>query len=150
LSAAHQLLDDAVPYHQAALQANPRNPIYRRYFRNNLLAQTWVCAAQRDLAGSFAAAKKRCDLGWDPPDDAYDAACALAVCIPIAATKDQLDETKRQDAIQFFGDKAMAMLRDAVTKGYKDIDHLRKDDDLKALHERRDYQKLVQELEAKP
>jgi serine/threonine-protein kinase len=149
-SAAHQRLDEAVPYHQAALQANPLNPIYRQFFRNNLLAQTSVCAAEGDLAGSFAAAKKRCDLGWDPPDDAYDAACALAVCIPIAATKDQLDETKRQDAIQFFGDKAMAMLHDAVTKGYKDIDLLRKDDDLKALRQRRDYQKLVQELEAKP
>jgi hypothetical protein len=34
-----------------------------------------------------------------------------------------------------------------VAKGYKEIDHLKKDDDLKALRERDDYKKLLMEHE---
>src|SRR5262249_10838463 len=50
---------------------------------------------------------------------------------------------------QFYTDEAMTMLRDAIAKGYKDIEHLKKDDDLKPLREREDYKKLVKELEEK-
>ncbi len=51
--------------------------------------------------------------------------------------------------MEFYAAEAMKMLRDAVAKGYKDIDHLKKDDDLKALLEREDFRKLVKELEEK-
>ncbi len=43
----------------------------------------------------------------------------------------------------------MAWLKQAVAKGYKDIEHLKKDDDLKALRQREDFQKLLAELEEK-
>ncbi len=41
------------------------------------------------------------------------------------------------------------LLSQAIAKGYKDIDHLKKADDLKPLRERADYQKLLKELEEK-
>src|SRR5207244_2314385 len=31
-------LEESLPHHQAALEANPRNPDYRRFYRNHLLA----------------------------------------------------------------------------------------------------------------
>jgi hypothetical protein len=43
--------------------------------------------------------------------------------------------------------RSVELLRQAVAKGYKDIDHLKKDDDLKALRGREDYKKLLKELE---
>jgi tetratricopeptide (TPR) repeat protein len=46
--------------------------------------------------------------------------------------------------------RAMALLRQAVAKGFKDSEHLKKDDDLKALRGRDDFKKLLAELEAKP
>ena len=88
------------------------------------------------------------DLGWDPPDDAYDAACALALCIPIVEKDEKASKEDRAKQLQFYGDQAMAMLRDAVAKGYKDAAHMKKDTDLDPVRSREDFKKLVAELEA--
>ncbi len=71
----------------------------------------------------------------------YDLACVCALAS--AAAK---GDAKFQDQ---YATRAVELLRQAVAKGYKDIDHLKKDDDLKALREREDFQKLVKELEVK-
>ena len=39
--------------------------------------------------------------------------------------------------------------RDGVSKGYKDVAHMRKDTDLDPLRQRDDFHKLVAELEGK-
>jgi hypothetical protein len=41
------------------------------------------------------------------------------------------------------------MLLSAVAKGYKDIEHMKKNKDLDLLREREDFQKMVADLEAK-
>ena len=51
--------------------------------------------------------------------------------------------------MRFYADQAMAMLRDAVAKGYKDVVHMKKDTDLDPLRQREDFKKLVAELETK-
>ena len=43
----------------------------------------------------------------------------------------------------------MKLLRDAVSKGYKDVAHMKKDTDLDPLRQRDDFRKLVAELEGK-
>src|SRR5262249_35748711 len=89
------------------------------------------------------------DLGWDAPADAYDAACWLSRCVPIVAKHDKLDAAQRNEAAQFYGDAAMRLLRDAVSKGYKDVPHMKKDTDLDPLRRRDDFRKLVADLEGK-
>jgi hypothetical protein len=89
------------------------------------------------------------DLGWDAPADAYSAACALSQCVPIVAKHDKLDDQQRKEAAQFYGDAAMKLLREAVSKGYKDVAHMKKDTDLDPLRQREDFQKLIAELEGK-
>ena len=44
---------------------------------------------------------------------------------------------------------AMRQLREAVSKGYKDVAHMKQDTDLDALRQREDFQKLIAELEGK-
>jgi hypothetical protein len=44
---------------------------------------------------------------------------------------------------------AAGLLRDAVTKGWKNADHMKKDSDLDSLRKRDDFQKLLAELEKK-
>ena len=95
------------------------------------------------------AAEKLRDLGWDPPGELYNAACCMSLCIPIVEKDDQLDASKRQAAVQFYGDQAMKMLRDAVAKGFKDADHMKKDPFLAPLRQRDDFKKLLAELEGK-
>src|SRR5205814_4950145 len=47
-AAARQRVDEALPYHQAALQVNPRHPDYRSCYRNNLVELAQRCAGQGD------------------------------------------------------------------------------------------------------
>ncbi len=146
-AAARQWVDEALPYCQTALQANPQQRDYRWYYRNNLVELTQSCAGQGDRPAALAAATKRRDLGWDPATDAYEAACMLARCVPIVEKTDTLDATKRQAEMQFYADQAIAMLRDAVIKGYKNIEHMKKDKDLDPLRGREDFEKLMAELQ---
>ena len=65
------------------------------------------------------------------------------------AKHDKLGDKQRKEAAQFYGDAALKLLRDAVSKGYKDVPHMKKDPDLDPLRQREDFQKLVAELEGK-
>jgi hypothetical protein len=153
--AAKAYLDEARPHHEAALTANPRHPDYRPDYYICLLSLIQAHAGLLDQAAAVQAAEQLRDLGWDPPTDTYNAACALALCIPIVAsdpkqevsTEAGLDKAKRQAAVQFYGDAAMKMLQTAVAKGWKDAAHMKKDTDLDPLRTREDFQTLLRELE---
>src|SRR5207247_1549375 len=80
---ARDRLDEARPHHLSALRMNPRHPDYRMSYRNYLLALARTGAGQGDQTAALEAAAKLRDLGWDPPGNAYDAACALARCVSI-------------------------------------------------------------------
>src|SRR5262249_11152648 len=140
-------LEEAELHHQAALKANPRHPVYRQFYRNNLDELVHANAGLLDQPAAVRAAERIRDFGWDPPGNAYDACCCLMRCIPVVQKDDQLDAGKRQAAVRFYGDQAMAMLRQAVAKGYKDAAHMSKDQDLDALRQRKDFKDLLAELE---
>jgi hypothetical protein len=93
------------------------------------------------------AAEELRDLGWDPAGNAYEAACGLALCIPVVEKDPQADAGRRKQQAQFYGDQALALLRTALAKGYKDAAHMRKDTDLDPLRQRDDFKKLLAELE---
>jgi tetratricopeptide (TPR) repeat protein len=146
---AKRWLVDGQPHHLAALKANPRNPRYRQFYRNHLSVLSAAYAGLLEQAEAVRTAETCRDLGWDAPADAYNAACFLSQCIPIVAQRTKLDEKQRQEAAQFYGDTAMKLLRDAASKGYKDVAHMKIDTDLDPLRPREDFQKLVAELEEK-
>src|SRR5262249_45322449 len=77
-----------------------------------------------------------------PPtaDRLYDAACVFALSAGKAG----------DPAVQErYAARAVALLRDAVAKGYNKVAHLKKDSDLDALRQRADFQQLLADLEAK-
>jgi tetratricopeptide (TPR) repeat protein len=148
-AAAKGLLLEGRPHHLAALRANPRNPIYRRIYRNHLNVLIEVHAGLLEPEDAVRTAETCRDLGWNAPRDTYDAACYLSDCIPIAAGHDKLDDEHRKAAVQFYGDAAMRLLRDAVSKGWKDVAHMKKDTDLDPLRQREDFGKLIADLEGK-
>jgi serine/threonine protein kinase/tetratricopeptide (TPR) repeat protein len=145
---ARALLQQAIPHQQAALRANPLDPASRSLYSDSLSTLTKSCAGQGDQAAAIETAIKLRELGWNPPGDAYNAACALAQCIPIVEKDEKASKEERAKQVLFYGDQAMAMLRDAVAKGYKDAAHMKKDTDLDRLRSREDFKKLVAELEA--
>ena len=108
---------------------------------------TEVHAGLLEQEDAVRTAETHRDLGWNPPADAYDAACFLSRCVPIVAKHDKLDARQRQAAAQFYGDAAMKLLREAVSKGFKDVAHMKKDTALDPLRQREDFRKLVAELD---
>jgi tetratricopeptide (TPR) repeat protein len=148
-SAAKRLLLEGRRHHLAALKANPRNPRYRQFYGNHLVALTTAHAGLLEPEDAVRTAETYRNLGWDAPADAYNAACALSLCIPIVAKHANLDEKQRKEAARFYGDAAMKFLRDAVSKGYGDVAHLKKDTDLDPLRPREDFQKLIAQLQGK-
>jgi tetratricopeptide (TPR) repeat protein len=148
-AAAKRLLLEGRPHHLAALKASPGNPEYRQFYRNHLNVLTAVHAGLLEQQDVVRTAEVCRDLGWNAPADAYDAACGLSLCVPIVAKHDKLDDQQRKAAAQFYGDAAMKMLRHAVSKGYKDAPHMKKDTDLDPLRQREDFKKLIAELGGK-
>jgi tetratricopeptide (TPR) repeat protein/tRNA A-37 threonylcarbamoyl transferase component Bud32 len=149
LAEAKRLLLEGRPHHLAALKASPTSPSYRGFYRRHLGLLTEVHAGLLEPADAVGTAESLRELDWNPLADAYDAACMLSQCIPIVGKHDQLEDTQRKDAVRFYGDAAMKFLREAVSKGWKDAAHMKKDTDLDPLRERDDFQKLVAELDKK-
>lgn len=145
--AAKAYLEEARPHHEAALKANPQHQPYRQLYRDSLGALACANAGLLDRESAVQVAETICNLGWDPPGNAYDAARVLARCIPVAAQRDSLNAAEREEAATFFGDAAMRQLRDAVSKGFKDVAYLKEDTDLAPLLQRGDCRELVAELE---
>src|SRR5262249_9112834 len=137
------------PHHLTALKANPRHPSYRQFYRRHLAVLTAAHAGLLEPEEAVRTAETCRDLGWDAPADAYNAACFLSLCVSIVARHTLLDARRREEAAKLYGDAAMKLLRDAVSKGYKDVAHLKKDTGLEPLRQRDDFQKLVAELEGK-
>src|SRR5262249_1334148 len=97
--AAKAYLEEAGPHHQGALKANSRDPFYRRTYRTYLFALAKVNVRLKDGHAAVRAAEALRDLGWDPPADAYDAACALGRCIPVVP-KDKMEmDAEREKAV---------------------------------------------------
>jgi tetratricopeptide (TPR) repeat protein len=145
-AAARRMLLKGRPHLLAALKANPRHPIYRQHYRNHLMVLTEAHAGLLEREDAVRTAETCRDLGWNASADAYNAACFLSQCAPIVAKHDKLDATQRKEAAQFYGDAAMKLLHDAVSKGYKRVAHMKKDTDPDPLRQRDDFQKLVAEL----
>ncbi|HEX4591734.1 MAG TPA: hypothetical protein VH120_17485, partial [Gemmataceae bacterium] len=104
-----------------------------------------------DQKGAIQVAETIRGLGWgDPPGNAYHATCSLARCIPIVYKDATLDAGQRRAAVQSYGDGAMAMLRQAVAAGYRDIPRLLADADLAPLRNRADYADLLWDLADSP
>jgi serine/threonine protein kinase/tetratricopeptide (TPR) repeat protein len=147
-SDARDLLESAAPHHQIALKSNPRNPTYRHFFMNNRIALVLTSASLGDPIVAAQVAEQLAALGWDPAADAYNAACALSQCVPVVEKDANLSEAKRRELATSYADRALGMLRQAISKGFKDAAHMKKDTDLNPLRSRADFRKLLAELEA--
>ena len=87
------------------------------------------------------------------PDDrmvAYNAACYIACCVPLAERDPNLSADERQKTGDEYGRLAVQQLRAAVQAGYRDVQHIKKDPDLDALRHRQDFRELLAELGAGP
>src|SRR5262249_28966489 len=94
-SRARAFLEQAEPHLRAAREAVPTSPPYRRTFRTNRAALAAALAGLNDPVAAVATAEQLARLGWDPAEDTYQAACALARCAAVTASATALPEAER-------------------------------------------------------
>jgi hypothetical protein len=71
----------------------------------------------------------------------YDAACVFALAAARAGESGLTDR---------YGVRAVALLREAAARGFRDMAHVHKDTDLDALRQQDDFRQLLSELKGQP
>jgi serine/threonine-protein kinase len=93
-----------------------------------------------EVARASADAEELLKAGSLRGDALYDISCLFS----LASAK-----AKEQAQAECYAGRAVTVLRQAVAKGFRDIEHIKKDSDLDPLRLRDDFQKVLRELEAK-
>src|SRR5262249_55732566 len=130
-----------------ALRANPRNTVYRKFYRINRWRLTEALLALEEHTAAAKAAEEFLQAATDSPQDEFTAACLLAGCTRLAEKDQRLPAERRQELAQAYTERAATFLRQAVAKGYKNLEALKKHPDLEPLRSRRDFQALIASLE---
>jgi eukaryotic-like serine/threonine-protein kinase len=99
----------------------------------------------KDAAGCRQTAESWEKLNRTDPDSLYSAACFRSITASVLRAADKSPGANRPADEE--ADRAMAGLKQAITAGFKDVAHLKKDKDLDALRARDDFKKLMAELE---
>ena len=146
---ACRLLDEARLPIELALRANPRHSYFRLIARDHRQTLAQARLGLGEHAAAAAAAEEMLQIAYNPVDDAYNAGCVLAQCVPLADKDAKIPEAKRKELAQSYADRAMALLRQAVAAGYKNAAAMKKDTNLDALRSRDDFKKLLADLETK-
>jgi serine/threonine protein kinase len=144
-----RLLGQAIGYQQAALESCPRHAAYRDNLRKHY---TNLCRALIRVGNHHEAARvgeKPVELFPDAWLEHRRAASVLGACAIRAAKDPTLTEEARKDVARRYADRAMALLRQAVARGYNDAADLRKSGLMQPLRQREDYRRLLAELEQK-
>jgi serine/threonine protein kinase/tetratricopeptide (TPR) repeat protein len=146
--AAVALLDKARTHLQTALKTKPKDRGFRDSYRNYLVVLAQSRVGLGDHTRLATTATDLAGFGFEPAKDSYDAACFLARCVTFANQDTALHEARRKELAQTYTEQALALLRQAVTRGFKDVARVKKDLDLEPLRTREDFRKLLANLEA--
>ena len=80
----------------------------------------------------------------------YNAAGWLCRCLRLADKDARLVDAERKKLARNYAEQALALLRQAVAGGYKDVARMKQDPDLEPLRAREEFRKLLVDLERKP
>jgi tetratricopeptide (TPR) repeat protein len=100
----------------------------------------------KDAAGCRATAEMAEKLNPTDGGCLYTLACVRAVTAAVLRANDQSETAAKAAATE--ADRAMAWLKQSVAAGYTNIENMKNDKDLRALHGREDFQRLLADLEA--
>src|SRR5262249_54305249 len=144
---ARRLLEAAEPHHHAALATEPRNTTYRLFFRNNRWVLAECLVELGDHGATSRAGEQWIKSAVDAKTDNYNAARCLARCVSAAQKDKELTGVQRQELVEKYSERAVALLKQAIVNGFQDVEAMKKDQVLAPLRERADFKKLLADLE---
>jgi tetratricopeptide (TPR) repeat protein len=140
----------ALPITEGLVKEQPKVPRYRAQWissRLNLAGTRASLGEHARATSDTEAVLKEKDL---TPINLYDAVCVYALASAAVRKDEKRTETDRTVLADEYATRAVALLRQAVAKGYRDLNNIKTDSDVDALRSRPDFQKLLEELKAKP
>jgi serine/threonine-protein kinase len=143
-------LEQALPYHRAVFQANPRDPKHRRAIWTNLRTLAITLANLGDYTTAIQRAEELAGLAIDPGEDTYFAGCFLAVGIRHATNDPALDETRRRELTESYARRSVERLRQGFVNGFTNHADLLKNHDFDPLRQRPDFIDLLWDLADTP
>jgi len=87
-------------------------------------------------------------LSQDSAKETLHAASLAARCVPLAAADLELPEARRALLAEVYAKQAISLVREALTKGYRDREALGKDQSFDSLRGRPDFSSLLDGLVA--
>ena len=78
-----------------------------------------------------------------PPEAMYQTACVYSLCAAAAGADAKLSPPEREQLVETYSTRAVALLRRAVDSGYSNVAHMEHDPDLDAVRRREDFKKLM-------
>jgi hypothetical protein len=73
----------------------------------------------------------------------------MSSCVTLVNKDAQLGEANRKELAQKYADRALALVRQAIARGFKDAERMQKDPRLEPLRTREEFKKLLAKLEGK-
>ncbi|MBI3465447.1 MAG: tetratricopeptide repeat protein [Planctomycetes bacterium] len=143
MAEARLLLERAVVHQQTALKANPNHPVIRTFLERHLDTLSEILVRLGDHAAAAKTAVQMAAVRSENADDAYNAACILARCVPLGRADDTLPESQRASLAAHYADDAVKLLQQSVAAGWTDFDHMEKDSDLQAVRDHPGYRELI-------
>jgi len=150
LKEARPYLEKAVRHQRAALEITPQHPGFRQQLGSHYLALAQTLVKLNDHAASAAAVAEwvqAMPAGWQGYH--VPAAAVLARCVGVAGKDAKLAAEKRDELVKTYAERALDLLRQAITLGYKDVEQLKSAEDFAPLRSRDDFKKLLAGLEEK-
>jgi tetratricopeptide (TPR) repeat protein len=145
---ALEAFQSAVEHQRIAFDKMPEQARFRQLLSKHLHNLAFLQRKLNRPAAAAAATRERQKLWPDDPVELRWVAGAFAHCIPLVGRgKTDLSEEEQSER-RGYGDEAVAALRQAVARGYKDSRHLEKAPDLEPLRARADFQQLLSEVRA--
>jgi tetratricopeptide (TPR) repeat protein/tRNA A-37 threonylcarbamoyl transferase component Bud32 len=145
---ARRLLEEALPHHQAAIQAKPLYRHYRQFLCTNRFHLGNTYLAEKDHTGLAKAADQLAEAAeaGSFPLDLARAGAFLGRCATLAEQDAELPDGRRAELSQSYAERAVTSLRLAVKHGYRDAAKL-KGLSFASLQSRPDFQELLAGLE---
>jgi serine/threonine protein kinase len=147
--AAAPLLAEARTHLKAALEISPKSPMARKLYRDSLRIVAKNHLSLADHARLAETGEELAGFGYEPPNDSFDAATMLAACATLASKQAGLDEAKRKELAQGYADRAMTLMRQAITRGFRNVQRMQNDPRLEPVRDRDEFRKLLGDLKAK-
>ncbi len=150
LTQARHLLELALRHQRAAFEMKPQHPAIRQRLSNHYLslAGTLLQLEEHAEAAMVGAEFPRALTGAGAAEY-HQAARVLAGCVPLAEKDKSLPPEKRKELTADYSDQATALLRQAIQRGYRKAEELRRDSAFEPLRSREGFQKLLADLETK-